>query len=309
MKVRITRIPKNNAAKWQHHDGGKTGPENYDPNAPVNLGYTINPNDIYPAQPSGSFFEEAYLNPSNYPGAPVNTNQPEQAQFIAPRQATLTPATGDRSINQTPQTLQTEKQPLLGRGINALQQAGQYLNKNKGDIAREGAVGVLNNLGNLAYLVDQGKRYDQVDYGRVNPTLLSDRESLRQIQEGYNTGQYNLRNSGRFNQSGAIALSSERMKQAAAAKERIANINAGITNQFGQYNKGLQVQGMVDTAQNKGQALTNYYTALGATGQNVAAQRRDYLQRQADKQKMNLLGQMYANQRWNPVTGQWEFAK
>lgn len=55
---------------------------------------------------------------------------------------------------------------------------------------------------------------------------LSDRESMRQIRTGYNTGYNRLKNSGLYSQSGQIALASQRMGQEAASRERIGNINA-----------------------------------------------------------------------------------
>jgi hypothetical protein len=251
-----------------------------------------------------NFFEQAYMNPNNYPGAPVNTNVNEiQTNTpILPTQATLSQPQLNPQINPTVQTLPDNGQSIASVGLNALQKAGNVLGDNKKAIGREAAIFGMNNIANLAYLKNEGKRYDKVDYGKVDPTLMTDEESIKQINQGYNAGLYNLRNTGNLSQSGRVALASERMKQGAAARERIGNVNSGIKNQFNQYNKGLQVQSMQDEAANKGQALTNYYSALGATGQNTAMQTKDYMQRAMDQKKLNLIKDIFPDYQLDPKT-------
>lgn len=259
---------------------------------------------IYPAQPTD--FLSNVQGQFDNTGIPVNTNTPEpfqQLPSINQNQISNQPVTG--TINQTVQSLPEGDPTLLQQGMNVLQSTSDMLNKNKstlGKVGSEAAMFGVNNLANLAYLKNEGKRYDKVDYGQVNPNLVSDQESIRQIREGYNTGLYNMRNSGNLSQSGRVALTGERMKQGAAAKERVGNINAGIQNQFAQYNKGLQIQGMTDEAANRGQAKTNYYNALGSLGQNTAMQSRDYKQRAMDEKKLNLIKDIFPDYSFNPST-------
>lgn len=254
---------------------------------------------------NGDFFNEAFQNPTNYPGAPTNYNATGIQQTntpILPNQATLTPSLGNTQINPTVQTSSDNNQFIVGQGLNALQKAGNTLGENKQAIGRETTLFGMNNIANLAYLKNEGKRYDKVDYGSLTPQLMTDEESIKQIDQGYNTGLYNMKNTGNISQSGRIALAGERMKQGAAAKERIGNINTSIKNQFNQYNKNLQIQGMQDTAQNKGTSQSNYYRALGSLGQNSALQTKDYMQRAADAKKLNLIKDIFPDYTFDEKT-------
>ncbi len=65
---------------------------------------------------------------------------------------------------------------------------------------------------------------------QVSPHLLSDEESLREVNNGYYTGLYNLKNSGNYSRGAQVSLAAQKMKQAAGTRERISNANAGILN-------------------------------------------------------------------------------
>ena len=186
---------------------------------------------------------------------------------------------------------------------------GFYSNNKEmlGQAGTEIGLGLLNNAGNLAYLAQNGKKYDKVDYGQVTPNYLTDRESQNAIREGYSTAAYNLRNSGQQTQAGQISLGNERMKQSANSKERIGNINAQIANQGAYANQGYKIQGMQDEAGNKGVANTNYYTALNSIGQNVASQRGDYLSGQMDQKKLNLIKDYFPDYELDPKTFQYMY--
>lgn len=197
-------------------------------------------------------------------------------------------------VNQLPE----QKSSIVGKMIR-----GYNENKDKiNNIGGQAALFGLNNIGNLSYLINEGKDYDKVNYGSVSPELMTDRDSVNQINRSYNTALYNMKNTGNMRQSGQVALAGEKMKQTANAKERIANVNTGIKNQFNQYNKELQVRGMQDEAANKGEAYTNYYSALGSIGQNVALQTRDYKQQAMDQKKLNLVKDIFPDYQFDPKT-------
>ena len=173
-----------------------------------------------------------------------------------------------------------------------------------GKAGTEIGLGLLNNAGNLAYLAQNGRDYDKVNYGSVTPELPTDRDSQREIREAYSTGVYNLKNSGRLTQAGLVGLTGEKMKAAAGSRERIGNMIADIRNQTNMFNKQTQIRGMQDEAGNKGVADTNYYTALNSIGQNVASQRGDYLSGQMDQKKLNLIKDYFPDYVIDPETFQ-----
>jgi hypothetical protein len=69
---------------------------------------------------------------------------------------------------------------------------------------------------------------------QLSSNLVSDRESQEAIRDGYNTGEYNLRqvspNSGSY-LAGMSSLAGKRMRESAGAHERVNNMNSQIKNQ------------------------------------------------------------------------------
>jgi len=176
-----------------------------------------------------------------------------------------------------------------------------------GKAGTELGLGLLQNAGNLAYLAQNGRDYDKVNYGSVTPELPTDRDSQREIREAYSTAAYNLRNSGQQTQAGLVGLAGEKMKAAAGSRERIGNIIADIRNRTNMFNKETQIRGMEAEAGNKGVAESNYYTALNSIGQNVASQRGDYLSGQMDQKKLNLILKYFPDYELDPKTFQYMF--
>ena len=185
-----------------------------------------------------------------------------------------------------------------------------FYSKNKemlGQAGTEIGLGLLNNAGNLAYLAQNGRDYDKVDYGSVTPELPTDRDSQREIREAYSTGVYNLKNSGRLTQAGLVGLTGEKMKAAAGSRERIGNTIADIRNRTNMFNKQTKIRGMENEAENKGVAESNYYTAFNSIGQNIASQRGDYLSGQMDQKKLKLIQDYFPNYEFNPETWQYMY--
>lgn len=220
---------------------------------------------------------------------------------------------GLAGLNPTPAPLNPGG---LAKGAGSMENnksgLSEFYNDNKDTINKIGTevgIGALNNIGNLAYLAQQGKKYDTVDYGKVTPNYLTDEASQRAISEGYSTGAYNLRNSGQQTQAGQIALANNRMRQSADSKERISNINTQIGNQAAYANQGYKMQGMNDEAANKAAAQTSYYSALGAVGQNAAMQRGDYLNKQMDQKKLALIKDYFPDYQFDSKTFQYMYNK
>lgn len=200
-----------------------------------------------------------------------------------------------------------------GQGTGSTPDNNFSLNQNQKDLIGFGINAIGQNIGNLAYLKDQGKRYDKVDYGSVAPKYLDPTASLRDANITARIARENVSNYAGGQGGAALANVAGTMTQNSLNKARIRseydNANVSIGNQFAQYNKGLQMKGMDDEARNKGQALTNYYQALGSTGAKTAGAYKDYRQSQMDNTRMGMLNDLYSNYSYNPTTNKWELKK
>ena len=262
----------------------------------INSYYTLDPYNNYVDNPNKSenFIDNgspSNLNTSNpYARNPDGAGNPMNKKgFIPPN---INPAT-DQDVedynNRNKSNFYSNNKEMLG-------QAGTEI-----------GLGLLNNAGNLAYLAQNGRDYDKVDYGSVTPELPTDRESQNAIREAYSTAAYNLRNSGQQTQAGQVALGNVNMKESANSRERIGNTIADIRNRTNMFNKQTKIMGMQDEAANKGQAYENYYTALNSIGQNVVSQRGDYLSGQMDQKKLNLIKDYFPDYELDPKTFQYMY--
>ena len=259
----------------------------------INPYYTLDPYNNYVDNPNKSenFIDNgspSNLNISNpYARNPDGAGNPMNKKgFIPPN---INPAT-DQDVedynNRNKSNFYSNNKEMLGK-------AGTEI-----------GLGLLNNAGNLAYLAQNGRDYDKVDYGSITPELPTDRESQNAIREAYSTAAYNLRNSGQQTQAGQVALGNVNMKESANSRERIGNMIADIRNRTNMFNKQTQIRGMENEAGNKGVAESNYYAALNSIGQNVASQRKDYLSGQMDQKKLNLIHDYFPDYVIDPETFQ-----
>ncbi len=195
---------------------------------------------------------------------------------------------------------------MTNQGFNPVQPAGTFptpnygtpswLDRNKGtlgEVGKQTAMFAGQNIGNLAYLGEQGKRYDKVNYGSVNPNLVDYSRVRGDIKDQGSAGNYNLRqnvsgNAGLY-ANAALGNITNTGRALANVGEREANENTLLRNQAFYAIQGYKMQGMQDEAANKGQALTNYYQTLGNVGQNVMGQTKDYNLGQRDKSLESLL--------------------
>jgi hypothetical protein len=165
---------------------------------------------------------------------------------------------------------------------------------NKTDWANIGesvGMGLLGNVGNLAYLFDEGKDYDKVSYGRYNPDTVNASSSRRAIRDAMATSKEALRESGRLDRSSLAQLGTQSAKQLADAEERVRLTNTGMLNNAQLKNLDIDRIAQDETARNKGAALTNYYNALNALGQNTQAAGRGYNLRMSDAEKQRLVAE------------------
>lgn len=165
-----------------------------------------------------------------------------------------------------------------------------------------GAIG--QNLGNLSYLKDQGKRYDTQEFYNYNPELIDNKEQLRQADIESNVAAKNIASASGGNAgnylSNRVALANQIALAKAKIMENTANLNSQIKNQGNQFN--IHNKYMTDdlTARNKGQSLTNYYQALNELGQSGSGAYKDYRATQMDRDKIQMLPKIYSILEKNP---------
>ncbi len=185
---------------------------------------------------------------------------------------------------------------------------------NYGNLAFQGMNFLGQNLGNLAYLKNEGKDYDKVDYGtvtpeEVRPDLLNAKPALQNARiqaantqrgiRGTSVGGGNYLSNLGASQAGLIGTTGNIIDKYAEANTGITNTakatNVGARNQAKMFNQQNRIQAMRDEAANKGVSQSNYYKALGATGQNLAGQSRDIRFDKRDEELMKILPDLYKN--------------
>lgn len=187
------------------------------------------------------------------------------------------------------------------------------LSNSQKDALGYGIGAVAQNIGNLAYLKEQGKNYDTQNFYNFNPSLIDDKQALNQADIEGKVANQNIisasgGNSGQY-LSNRVALASSLARAKAGIMENTANINAQIKNQGEQYN--IQNKYMTDdvNAQNKGKALSNYYNTLNTLGNSVAGANKDYRATQQDRQMINLLPELYKNPEFAQLLKKYGYTK
>lgn len=180
---------------------------------------------------------------------------------------------------------------------------------NWSNIAFQGANFLGQNIGNLAYLKNEGKKYDTVNYGEVTPNLVSDTSAIQDAERSYNAARVGIRDASGGNSGNYLSnlqnLQANDVMNKAKIREQFANTNAGIRNQTSMFNKGNQIQGMRDEAANKGVSTSNYYKALNGLGENIAGQSKDIRQENMDNKMLQLL--RTGKYKYNPKTNSVDF--
>lgn len=211
----------------------------------------------------------------------VNMNRPVQSPLTTAPQDPTFSVTGDAAGPDTPMSMIGEKNKALSK-------------YDWGNLAESVGMGLLGNAGNLAFLADQGKDYDEVNYGRYSPETVNTSSSRRAVRDAMATSKEALREAGRLDRSSLAQLGTQSAKQLADAEERIRLGNTGILNDAQLKNLEISMREQDDEARNKGVALTNYYNALNALGQNTQAAYRGYNLRMSDAEKQRLVAEQNA---------------
>lgn len=191
-----------------------------------------------------------------------------------------------------------------------------WWNRNQGtigNIGKEMGIGAISNAGNLAYLADQGKRYDKQQFYGYNPQKLDPTNALRDVDTSTSALRRTIPGtsggSGSLAVSGLLANKLQGDTSKADIRAKYDEANTGIGNEAQRYNIGNKYRTDDINAANKGQALTNYYSALGQVGRNTGQQLRDNQVYQdsktIDTTKMNTLNDLYSNYQYDQKSGHW----
>lgn len=157
-----------------------------------------------------------------------------------------------------------------GPPVDTNQQRQQYIN-----IGKSIAGGVTNNLGNFA-LLGKGDSYDSVSYPTMTPELISNELGLRESRDMFGTAMEQAKNSGKLDINTLAVLGSQGSKAASGIRESVNNLNTQTKNAAKQFNIQTTMQGMQDTAANKGTAQSIYYDNLKEIGKNIAGSSLEY---------------------------------
>jgi len=170
-----------------------------------------------------------------------------------------------------------------------------------------------NNAGELAYLIDQGKKYDTQQEYKYNPTLLDPTASLRDADNIARTAAYDLADKASGHAGNYLtnrtALATSMLLNKDKIRREYANANAGISNE-GQLTN-IKGKYMVDdiNAKNKGAALNQYYKSIERMGTNTAQAGKDNKATQMDQKTLDMMGSMFSNYKYDPTTNSWIFKK
>jgi len=202
---------------------------------------------------------------------------------------------------QTPTNLSNQLDPIsrsnrttgstLDQPFNTPEYSRQPINWQ--DAAYQGVGTLAQSAGQLAYLKDQGKRYDTQKFYGYTPERLDPSSALRDADTQARTASYDLSNASGGNSgnylANRIALSGNNTLNKASIRNKYANDNAQIGNSGQQFNIQNQYRTDDINAANKGQALSNYYNTIGSVGTNVASGMRDYRMDRYNKQMVDML--------------------
>lgn len=185
------------------------------------------------------------------------------------------------------------------------QKSPDSFNQNKFTDALGFAAGAaVQNIGNIAYLAQQGKKYDTQKFYEYTPKTLSSQEAMRQADLEGKIAAQNIRTASGGSPgtylSNRVALGSGISKAKGQIQENFENLNTQIQNQAAQLNLANKYNVDDINARNKAAALNQYYGTLNALGQSAAGAFKDYRATSMDRSKINMLPKIYDIYKNNP---------
>lgn len=163
-------------------------------------------------------------------------------------------------------------------------------------IVKQGALGLANNAGNI-YALSQASKVEKDKYDRITPKLLDPTSSLRDVDMQSKIAEYNIRNASSGNAGAYLANRSGLAASTGLAKDKIQreyqNTNAGISNAAMQYNAETHKAEDIANMQNRAASRAITGNAISNIGSNTVGQYKDTQLKQGDKDRIELIRQMY----------------
>jgi hypothetical protein len=167
---------------------------------------------------------------------------------------------------------------------------------NNRDMALQGLGMVAGLSPKLAYLKNQGKKYDTQEFYGYDPSLMDPTQARKDEQYAYRQSLENLRVGATGNAANLLRNTDAQRNKTSANLGRINkeydNANVAITNRGKEYNIGNRYAVDDINARNKGAALSNYYKTLDSTGAEVKQGTKDIRAGNQDKQMMAMIPKM-----------------
>lgn len=173
-----------------------------------------------------------------------------------------------------------------------------------GNIAKQIGLGAANNMGNI-YDLNRAKDTEVTKFERATPSLLdptaalqyNDMQGRRYAEELKNSS---VGNSSTYIQNRKDAAINQMMSNA-QIRQNYANQNAGIKNNMSMFNTGIGNQEVIANEQNRAAGRNIKSNAYANIGQNIMGQYKDIKLDNRDQDVLNMYGQMYPENQYNPA--------
>lgn len=270
---------KNGGTKLPKFDGGGTWVNGvWVPNSTTKYGYST---------PEGTFTADGTKTADSY-GQPVGFDSPLPMitnQDLENRNTMEIRTAQDAAIPKI-QDVNSITKPSTSRKMNA-------------DWIEPAANTLMQNAGNIAYLAEQGKKYDKQNFYKYTPELYNPADALRQADIEARVTRDRLKDATGGNAGALMSNLQQSQAMNTLLKSKIrtdaANQNANTLNDAQVRNIGSRYATDDINARNKGQALTNYYKTIQGIGMNTSAAYADWKRGNMDKNTANMIGSMFQN--------------
>lgn len=152
------------------------------------------------------------------------------------------------------------------------------------------------NAGNI-YNLSRYNKPEVERYERAKATLLDPAAAIRNAMEHTRRAEYNVRGASGGNAgtylSNRVALNAQNINMVDAIRQQYANANAGISNNFAQYNNQLAMQEVIANAQNRARTRSGKGEAIGSMGYNIANQMMDNKKTNMNQETLQLMMKYY----------------
>jgi len=221
---------------------------------------------IYEA--TGSRVAQGFLDPFGAIGGAINDKKVERAEIMGEQKVAETVRANRNTANYVHKDRADDAAAYADGGVKKLYNTGG----GKGmDYASSIIGGVAQIAPTIGFLAGEGSDYDKVEYPHLDLKTLRGDQAIADAKAPFGSTREVMRQQGRLGLGEMALLASQEGKAVAGVREGLENANTSIINQERTHNLGLDIQAMNDEAANKGQYITNKYTALQQMGKDTAS--------------------------------------